>query len=139
MLGATVTAPRRLPVPPLPGKYRMAAVTDEGDSYMWEGRSDFFPAEGRQAGSGSKKHGTPRTRAIPGMRGGTPDGSVGRSGSVEAGSFGSFSRKGSFFERYAREREAGGAPGSYGAPDTPSSATKQQYGSDAFTPIVPAR
>lgn len=37
------------------GKYRTAVVTDEGDVYMWEGRSDFFPAEGRRPGSGSKK------------------------------------------------------------------------------------
>lgn len=37
------------------GKYRTAAVTDDGDVYVWEGRADFFPAEGRAAGSGSKK------------------------------------------------------------------------------------
>jgi len=37
------------------GKYRTAAVTDIGTVYMWEGRSDYNPTEGRQAGSGSKK------------------------------------------------------------------------------------
>ena len=37
------------------GKYRTAAVTDIGTVYMWEGRADYNPTEGRQAGSGSKK------------------------------------------------------------------------------------
>lgn len=47
------------------GKYRTAVVTDRGDVYSWEGRSDFFPAEGRLAGSGSKN-------AKKGQRGGFP-------------------------------------------------------------------
>ena len=37
------------------GKYRTAAVTDIGTVYMWEGRADYNPTEGRLAGSGSKK------------------------------------------------------------------------------------
>ena len=48
------------------GKYRTAVVTDEGDLYMWEGRADYFPAEGRQSGSGSKKAGRDRGKPIPG-------------------------------------------------------------------------
>ncbi len=57
------------------GKYRTAVVTDDGDVYCWQGRSDFFPAEGRQSGSGSKKTGN---SLIPGnisgssISGGTP-------------------------------------------------------------------
>ena len=43
------------------GKYRTAAVTDIGTVYMWEGRADFFPAEGRVAGSGSKKWSKPKS------------------------------------------------------------------------------
>ena len=39
------------------GKYRTAAVSEEGDVYSWEGRSDYFPAEGRHPGSGSSKKG----------------------------------------------------------------------------------
>lgn len=55
------------------GKYRTAAVTDEGDVYMWEGRSDYFPAEGRQPGSGSKKGDkSAKGRPIPGAAGAHP-------------------------------------------------------------------
>lgn len=133
------------PAAPAAGKYRTAAVSDEGDVYMWEGRSDYFPAEGRQPGSGSKKPSggsATRARPIPG-RGGTggmrialgggepvgtlPGGSYG-SADVHGGSYGSHShsrRAGSWMERFGREREtaaaaaaassAGGWPSSYGA------------------------
>ena len=37
------------------GKYRTAVVTADGNVFCWEGRSDFFPADGRQSGSGSTK------------------------------------------------------------------------------------
>lgn len=117
------------------GKYRTAAVTDEGDVYMWEGRSDYFPAEGRQPGSGSKKPGSAsasRARPIPGRAGGgtrislgseapLPGGSPGSADAPYGGSYGSHShsrRAGSWIERFAREREAAtsvGAVGSYGA------------------------
>lgn len=53
------------------GKYRTAVVTDDGNVYCWEGRSDFFPAEGRQSGSGSKKKGT-AVSASGVSSGGTP-------------------------------------------------------------------
>ena len=48
------------------GKYRTAAVTKEGDIFCWEGRSDFFPADGRISGSGSKRG--PRSRILPASR-----------------------------------------------------------------------
>jgi len=47
------------------GKYRTAAVSIEGEVYMWEGRSDFFPADGRGSGSGSKKTSSPVATAPP--------------------------------------------------------------------------
>lgn len=52
-------------LPSAAGKYRTGAVTDEGDVYMWEGRSDYFPAEGRQPGSGSKNAARDKGRPIP--------------------------------------------------------------------------
>lgn len=55
------------------GKYRTAVVTDDGNVYCWEGRSDFFPAEGRRSGSGSKKKEEITSSGIGGiMSGGTP-------------------------------------------------------------------
>ncbi len=51
------------------GKYRTAVVTDDGNVYCWEGRSDFFPAEGRQSGSGSKNK---TSKGLPLLSGGTP-------------------------------------------------------------------
>ena len=52
------------------GKYRTAVVTEEGDVYAWEGRSDFFPAgEGRRSGSGSKKQ-TPSSSLLSSGGGG---------------------------------------------------------------------
>lgn len=105
------------------GKYRTAVVTDEGDVYSWEGRSDFFPAEERRSGSGSKKitptgrTPTNKGRAIP-IAGSSPDGRTGPTalaqhlcGSVGAeggsvGSWGSSSRPrpGSFLEKvYAQK------------------------------------
>jgi hypothetical protein len=89
---------------------------------MWEGRSDYFPAEGRQPGSGSKKPGAgsatrarpiPRppgaTRAAPGSGEPPLGGSYGADGGGSAGSL--HRRPASFAERFAREREAasGGA------------------------------
>lgn len=81
------------------GKYRTAAVTAEGDVYMWEGRADFFPAEGRAAGSGSKKGTSPTMRARIGkeqLLGSSADSS---SSSYEC--FGSSPRRneGSYLER----------------------------------------
>lgn len=116
------------------GKYRTAVVSDEGDVYMWEGRSDYFPAEGRQPGSGSKKPSSgsaTKARPIPGGAGGggmrislggeAPLGS--RYGAAECGtgSYGSHTRRpGSYIERFAREREAsavfGTSPAAAGAP-----------------------
>ncbi|KAL4535240.1 hypothetical protein Ndes2437A_g05967 [Nannochloris sp. 'desiccata'] len=110
------------------GKYRTAVVTDDGNVYCWEGRSDFFPAEGRQSGSGSKKTGTLSSaggmlsggtpkhgRPIPssifgssplGPRGGISSDFVGSGGAHGAGSYGSGNRpkygnggSGSFLER----------------------------------------
>lgn len=101
---------------------------------MWEGRSDYFPAEGRQPGSGSKKPGSAsasRARPIPAHAGGgtriqlsgegpLPGSSPGSADAPFGGSYGSHShsrRPGSWIERFARERETAtsvGAPGSYG-------------------------
>ena len=143
---------------------------------MWEGRSDYFPAEGRQPGSGSKKPGSaikpPRLTPSGGSGGGgmriALGGGAHGGGSGEAplgssygaewgggggggnGSYGSsYSRRpGSFIERFAREREAGGSvgPGSFGAagssgrPDMLGSAGKGARGSqDAFARITPQR
>jgi hypothetical protein len=153
------------------GKYRTAAVSDEGDVYMWEGRSDYFPAEGRQPGSGSKKPGSaskpPRLTlgggsgglriAVGGGGGASGEGPLGSSYGAEWGGGGgngshgssSYSRRpGSFIERFAREREAGGSvgPGSFGAagssgrPDMLGSAGKGARGSqDVFARITPLR
>ena len=155
------------------GKYRTAAVSDEGDVYMWEGRSDYFPAEGRQPGSGSKKPGSASKppRLAPGggsggLRialggggggGGNGEAPLGSSygaewgGGAGNGSYGSSSysrRPGSFIERFAREREAGGSvgPGSFGAagssgrPDMLGSAGKSARGSqDVYARITPLR
>lgn len=126
--------------PCTPGKYRTGAVSDEGDVYMWEGRSDYFPQGGREAGSGSKKPGAgagsaTKARPIPGsggrlsLGGGGAEpagfsgmgswGSPGEHASGPAGSSpagGSHTRRaGSFIERFARERESSGGAGSYGA------------------------
>ena len=111
-------------------------MSDEGDVYMWEGRSDYFPAEGRQPGSGSKKGGGGRmgggsgtkARPIPGSGGrislsggGEGAGQLfgGSYGSPEGGSYGSYTRRsggGSYIERFAREREAGSFSGGGGVP-----------------------
>ncbi|KAL4458643.1 hypothetical protein ABPG75_013508 [Micractinium tetrahymenae] len=150
------------------GKYRTAAVTDEGDVLMWEGRSDYFPAEGRQPGSGSKKPGSAsasRARPIPGRAGGStrislgsevplPGGSPGSADAPYGGSYGSHShsrRPGSWIERFAREREAAasvGAPGSYGAAGSGGraetlgaggSGSKPSRAGDTFERIRPER
>ncbi len=121
-------------------------MSDEGDVYMWEGRSDYFPAEGRQPGSGSKKPGSgsaTKARLIPGgsasgggmrlsLGGEVPLGSsFGAAAECGTGSYGSHSRRpGSYIERFAREREASGTfgtspaaasglSGSYGAVSRP--------------------
>ena len=112
-------------------------MSDEGDVFMWEGRSDYFPQGGREAGSGSKKPGAgagsaTKARPIPGSGGRLSLGGAGAESGGLAG-FGSWGspgdhpaggsphgshtrRPGSFIERFAREREAaGGGAGSYGA------------------------
>lgn len=138
-------------------------MSDEGDVYMWEGRSDYFPAEGRQPGSGSKKPASAtKARPIPGgsgrislggegpALGSSPYGSHSYSDSQPAGgSYGSHSRRaGSFIERFAREREAaaGGHPGSWGAAGSAGrsglelgSATKSARLGDTFERIRPER
>eukprot|EP00887_Chlorella_sp_A99_P006446 scaffold3.g6446.t1 len=136
------------------GKYRTAAVTEQGDVYMWEGRSDYFPAEGRQPGSGSKKgHGSRAGRPIPPrMSGHTADGGGGGGSCGEGtpGSYGSHNRRpGSHFERFVAEREAGAdwaGPSSLGGARgaTPPSARSTPAkgagaGDDAFAPIVAER
>ena len=164
---STTPHPPRL-VPAGAGKYRTAALSDEGDAFMWEGRSDYFPAEGRQPGSGSKKpplgsaSKASKSRPIPlgecsplGAEG-LLAGSYGAAGSadVAGGTYGSHTRRpGSWIERFAWEREASatsgvafGSPGSYGAAArfdagfgaTPGSGGKSRA-SDTFEKIRPER
>ena len=129
---------------------------------MWEGRSDYFPAEGRQPGSGSKKPASAsKARPIPGgggrislggegpVLGTSPYGSQSFGEGLPAGgSYGSHSRRaGSFIERFAREREAaaGGHAGSWGAGSAgrgglePGSAAKAARLGDTFERIRPER
>lgn len=140
------------------GKYRTAAVTDQGDVYCWEGRSDFFPADGRQSGSGSKKKGGGKGRAIPGagraalpgsIDCGSPSVGSGSLGGASYGSYGSATRpKGSFLERVyslkkerERDGEAHSGPAS-SAPrhDTPGGSHRASpQGMDSFGKIVPER
>ena len=149
------------------GKYRTAVVTDDGDVYSWEGRSDFFPAEGRKSGSGSKKTGstsgkTPkggRSRSIP-IAGVSPDGrspsalaqhlcGSGGADGGSAGSWGSSSRPrpGSFLERVYSQKAnlSGGGAGSgiTGLPGSLSSRPDTPRAAaravDSFPPIDPQR
>ena len=131
------------------------------------GRSDYFPAEGRTPGSGSKKGFTRGARPIPPRPplGGGPGGSEAPASpgggsygaSPGAGSYGSLSRRGSHFERYFAEREAAAAgftgPGSLGprgatppsargsgGAHTPGRASATAAGAgDHFVPILPQR
>ena len=138
------------------GKYRTAAVTEQGEVCMWEGRSDYFPADGRQPGSGSKKMYSSRGHPIPrpalallGGEGGSA-GSYGAGDAPASGSFGSLSRRGVHFERFAAEREATqgglsfGGPSSLGVrgatpPSSRSTPAKAAAAGDAFVPIIPER
>lgn len=124
------------------GKYRTAAVTDAGDVYAWEGRADYFPAEGRPSGSGSAKEGS-RARGRPIPAAPLPAGTLGRLADVggsgassehrfsgaSPGSYGSAGRQqaGSFFERaYSQRAKERDAP-------------PLRQAEDAFAPIVPQR
>ncbi len=73
-----------------------------------------------------------------------PVGSLGNgspSPAAEVGSFGSYSRKGSYFDRFARDREAAQPPTSSGTSlsGRPPVAGKAGGQGDAFAKILPER
>ena len=126
------------------GKYRTAAVTDIGTVYMWEGRADFYPADGRIAGSGSKKRYNNNLHG-GGGGGGFSVGSVhsvlgssaGSSSSMECmlgtspGSFHHKSGSPSMMERMHSRFAAGASP----LPSRDTHGVRQNI----FEPIVPVR
>lgn len=119
------------------GKYRTAAVSAIGTVYMWEGRSDYNPAEDCLPGSGSKsKRGILGTSASNLVMGSSAESSTSFDG-ISGSSPGSFTHRSgspSMLDRLHSRFSAGVSPSRYASS---SHLHKQYYAHQHFEKIAP--